>query len=108
MSQKLLFAGNPEPLGGLTNEDELAKACPEEFQRDNPWSKYAMRLFYSGGKIKNWEWKVEDKETKNKQFGCFQGLLGTFGLRHEDKTAVAGWMLSEMLVEVPEYIAGKE
>ena len=40
--------------------------------------------------------------------GCFQGVLGTFGLRHEDKEAVAGWMLSEMLAEVPEYIPGKK
>ena len=109
MSKELLFSGSPEPLGGLTNEDELAKACPEEFKRrGNPWSNYAMKLFYSGGNIKNWKWKTEDKDVKNRQFACFHGLLGTFGIRHEDKTAVAGWMLSEMLAEIPEYIAGKE
>jgi hypothetical protein len=105
MSQKLLFSGNPEPFGGVSNEDELAKACPKDFQHDNPWSNYAMELFYSGGNIKNWKWKSEDKEVKNKQFACFHGLLGTFGLRHEDKEAVAGWMLSEMLEEVPVHIA---
>jgi hypothetical protein len=104
MSEQL-FAGSPEPFGGLNNEDELAKACPEEFQGDNPWSDYAMKLFYFGGNIKNWKWKSEDKAVKNKQFACFHGLLGTFGLRNEDKEAVAGWMLSEMLTEVPEYIS---
>jgi len=108
MPQNLLFSGSPEMLGGLTNEDDLAKACPEEFQRDNPWSEYASKLFFMGGSIKNWKWKSEDNKVKGRQFACFRGLLGTFGLPHEDKEAVAGWMLSEMLMEVPEYIAGKE
>jgi hypothetical protein len=107
MSQKILilFAGKPEMLGGLTNEKELAKKCPKEFQQDNPWSNYAMKLFYNGGNIKNWKWKSDDDGIKEKQFACFYGLLGTFGLRHEDKKAIAGWMLSEMLQEVPEHIA---
>lgn len=108
MPQELLFSGNPEPLGGLTNEDELAEACPKEFQQDNPWSDYASKLFFLGGNIKNWKWKSEDKQVKNRQFACFRGLLGTFGLPHENKEAVAGWMLSEMLTEVPEHITSRE
>ncbi len=105
MSQEILFAGKPEIFGGLTNEDELAKKCPEYFQQYNPWSEYAMKLFYNGGNIKNWKWKSDDDKVKGRQFACFSGLLGTFGIRHEDKEAIAGWMLSEMLQEVPEYIA---
>lgn len=31
MPQKLLFAGSPEPLGGLTNEEELPKHVPRSF-----------------------------------------------------------------------------
>ena len=58
MPKELLFSGGPEPFGGLTNEDELAKACPEEFQQRNPWSDYAMKLFFFGGNIKNWKWKT--------------------------------------------------
>jgi hypothetical protein len=41
------------------------------------------------------------RQQKNKQFSCFRGLLGSFCLPHEGKEAVAGWMLSEMLTEVP-------
>lgn len=100
-----LFGGEPEFLGGLSNENELAVACPDEFKDDNPWSSYAMKLFFSGGKIANWKWKSDDPSERRRQMGCFHSLLGTFGLPHEDKEAVAGWMLSEMLTEVPEYIA---
>ena len=103
-----LFTGQPQPLGGLSNEDELAKACPDKFKSGNSWSDYAMQLFFKGGNISNWKWKSDDKAERNRQMGCFRGVLGTFSLRHEDKEAVAGWMLSEMLTEVPEYVPGKK
>jgi hypothetical protein len=103
-----LFEGNPGFLGGLSNESELARSCPEEFKKQNPWSEYADKIFYMGGSIKNWEWKTDDQDVRKKQIECFKGLLGTFGLRTEDKSAVAGWMLSEMLKEVPEYVGHPE
>jgi hypothetical protein len=108
MSNEKLFAGKPEMLGGLTNEDELAGLCPEEFKKKNSWSDYAMTLFYRGGNIANWKWKSDDDTLRKHQRGCFSGLLGTFGLRHQDKQSVAGWMLSEMLSEVPEHIPSEE
>ena len=104
MSNEQLFSGEPGILGGLSNEEELAKVCPEEFKNDNPWSQYAMQLFYRGGNIANWSWKIEDKSIRWRQLCCFKNLLGTFGLPHEDKKAVAGWMLSEMLSKVPEHV----
>ena len=103
-----LFAGNVQPFDGLSNERELAKLCPPEFKRGNPWSSYASRVFFGGANITNWKWKSDDKAMRNGQMGCFYSLLGTFGLPHEDKEAVAGWMLSEMLTEVPEYVPGKK
>jgi len=108
MSTDKLFAGEPQILGGLSNERELAELCPDEFKNGNAWSSYAMTLFYRGGNIGNWKWKSDDKEICSHQIGCFKGLLGTFDLRHEDREAVAGWMLSEMLTEVPEHVPAKE
>jgi hypothetical protein len=102
-----LFAGEPEPFGGLSNEHELARECPAEFKEENPWSSYAMKLFFFGGNIGNWKWKSDNPAERRQQKNRFDFLLGTFGLRHEDKEAVAGWMLSEMLTEVPEHIPGK-
>lgn len=103
-TKNILFTGELSYFGGLSNEIELAKKCPEEFKQDNPWSDYALKLFYSGGKISNWEWKSEDIQEQKTQITYFKCLLETFYLSHEDKTAVSGWMLSNMLNKVPEYI----
>jgi len=99
-----LFDGEPKPFGGLSNENELVSLCPDEFKKDNPWSDIAMKLFFLGGNIKHWKFKSDDVAVCRRQFACFKGLISTFGISHEDKEAVAGWMLSEMLQEVPEYV----
>ena len=104
-----LFAGEPGVFGGLSNEDELVKICPDEFiDRHNKWSEYCSKIFFSGADISNWKWKVEHKTEQLNQLRCFRALLGSFAIKHEHKEAVAGWMLSEMLTEVPEYLKGKE
>lgn len=99
-----LFSGVASPFGGLSNEQELVKLCPEKFKKENDWGEYAIKIFYSGGIISKWKYKNTDKKEQNKQRACFKGLLSTFGIPHEDKEAVSGWMLSEMLTEVPKYI----
>lgn len=104
---QILFIGKPELLGGLSNEQELAQACPEKFKDNNPWSTYAMKLFYMGGNIENWKWKSNDLAERSTQRNCFEGLLGSWDVRHEDKESIAGWMLSEMLTEVPVYVPNK-
>jgi len=99
-----LFAGEGQLFGGLSNEEELIEICPAEFKNGNAWSSYAMALFYEGANIKNWKWKLTDNKAKGHQLSCLKGLLGTFGIPHQDKLAIAGWMLSEMLNEIPEHI----
>lgn len=103
-----MFTGESSYFGGLSNEIELAEKCPEEYKTDNLWSQYAMMLFFRGGNISNWEWQSEDIEECKKQRACFHALMGSFGLPHEDKEAVAGWMLSKMLKKVPEYLPQEE
>jgi hypothetical protein len=102
---EILFSGTPSPFGGLSNERELARQCPPEFKRRNPWSDAAMLLFFRGGKLNHWLWKSADPQIASKQLRCFKGLISTFDLKHEDKEAVAGWMLSEMLTSVPDHVA---
>jgi hypothetical protein len=97
-----LFIGEYEPLGGLSNEHDLARICPDDFKNmHNPWSGYAANLFCSGGNIKDWKWKSLDIEKQRQQLSCLRGVLSGFDLDHMDKIALAGWMLSEMLSEVP-------
>ena len=96
----VLFAGRPEGLGGLSNEEELVKECPPEFLSNNPWSNYASSIFFQGAKVATWKWKSDDPAERRRQMACFKGLLGSF-IDHNEKESVAGWMLSEMLTEVP-------
>lgn len=103
-----MFTGTPGFFGGLSNEIELAQKCPEEYKIDNPWSQYAMMLFFRGGNISNWEWQSEDSVERKQQKACFSALLGTFELKHEDKEAISGWMLSKMLKKVPDYLPREE
>jgi len=94
-----LFAQNGEKL----DEFELSEVCPSEFIKRNLWSDYADYLFFNGGNISNWKWKSANKEERDWQLGCFSSILGTFTLSHQEKIAVGGWMLSEMLAEIPNY-----
>lgn len=106
--RETMFSGTPNPFGGLSNEDALVRACPKNFKETNPWSDYAMRLFFSGGDISKWNWKTSDIEVAKKQKAVFSSFLRSWGPKHEDKEAVAGWLLSEMLEEVPEYVEAKK
>jgi len=108
MSREQLFAGESQVFGGLSNESELSRLCPKEFNRNNPWSNYAKKFLYHGGGANNWKWKSGDTATRVHQYECFKGLLTSFSLPHQVKLAVAGWMLSEMLSEVPEHIPHEE
>ncbi len=102
-----LFTGQPGIFGGLSNENDLVEACPEIFKSPNDWSKYAMSLFYSGGSTTNWKWKSEDKAERRRQEACLKALFESFDVSHEFKEAVAGWMLFEMLTEVPNDISNQ-
>jgi hypothetical protein len=94
-----LFAKNGEKL----DEFELSEVCPSEFTKRNPWSDYANHLFFNGGNTSGWKWKSANKEERDWQLGCFSSILRTLTLSHQEKIAVGGWMLSEMLTEVPNY-----
>ena len=98
-----LFSGTPGPLGGLSNERELAAQIPAEFRRhNNQWTRLASSIFFSGANLKHWTWRTPDRQTRMRQLTCLQAVLTGFDLKHEEKEALAGWMLSEMLMEVPE------
>ncbi len=98
----VLFAGFPSD-NDLSNEDVLIAMCPEEFKSENCWSIYAMMLYFHGGHIRNWSWKSNDLAVKQHQLKCFKAVLATCGFRHEEREAIAGWMLSDMLTTCPEY-----
>jgi len=99
-----LFDGMVFPFGGLSNQKDLLLCCPEEFREQNPWSDYANKLYLCYGDISNWKWKSDDEDVRRNQDDHFFGILGTVAMKAEHKNAIAGWMLSEMLDEIPEYL----
>ena len=100
----ILFTGEAQPTGGLSNEDELAVACPPEFDSNNPWAQYAERLFYLGADISSWEYTDETPDKARPKLLRLHALLGSFELDQDRKFAVAGWMLSIMLSALPEFV----
>lgn len=95
-----LFSGTEQPFGGLSNEEELMPLCPEQFLAENEWSAFANALLLKGGSTEGWSWKSGDEAVRAQQLQCFRGLLGSC-IPYERKASIAGWMLSEMLKEVP-------
>ena len=100
MANDILFSGQIS-LSGLSNWQEIVEATPPEFTCTNEWSEYAMNLFYSGGSMKGWKFRTTDSIERARQAMYLQALLGDFRPAHEDKEAAAGWMLSQILTEVP-------
>lgn len=97
-----LFGGTPGALGGLSNERELLKQIPAEFRNHhNPWTSYANSVFFNGANTAEWEWRSSVPLEIRHQRQCFHAALSGFDLQHEDKEALCGWMLSEMLTGVP-------
>jgi hypothetical protein len=105
--EEILFSGTTDMRGCLSNERELLELCPDEFHGDNAWADYAFWSYFAGGATIHWKWKSSDSGVKDRQFACFMALLKTCDLDWLDRDAIAGWMLSEMLEEIPERIQAK-
>ena len=102
-ASQLLFSGEIL-IGRLSNENQLVKTCPKHFRTEwltDEWCKTAQDMFFKGSDTSKWAWKTNDKEERSKQIQCLHLTLSSYDQQHEDKIAVAGWMLSEMLTEVP-------
>ena len=95
------FDGEPELLGGLTNEKEVADAAPDDFEYLAQWRRAANDIFAKGANTTEWKHLSEDPVVREMQEDVLFGLLGTFGLGHRQKEKAAAWMLSQMLEEPP-------
>lgn len=100
-----LFAGQPNPRTGLSNEDDLARLCPPQFlEKGNPWANYAGNAAIFPANKNAWKWKSRDPQEQKHQLECFESVLD--GPHHDHlkmtvRSGIAGWMLSEMLEELP-------
>jgi hypothetical protein len=101
-STEKLFSGSPAFFGGLSNERELIPLIPDQFRRhDNPYTRLANLIFFNGANMAVWPFRSTNEAERIRQKRCLRAVLSGFDLSHEDKEALGGWMLSEMLTEVP-------
>lgn len=96
-----LFDENVTPFAH-PYEQELVRHIPAEFQKGNKWTDAANAIFFSGSKVSNWKWKTKNEKERSHQFKCFRVLLSSWNLKHEQKQALCGWALSEMLTSPPQ------
>lgn len=95
-------------FGNIPNYSEVLEACPKEFfsNRYNEWSEFAMKIFFKGltkDEFAQLVFKSNDANVQTAQLTYLQAWLGSYVPRHEDKEAVCGWLLSEMLTECPKF-----
>ncbi len=108
MTNTQLFVGQPQTLGGLSNERDLAELCPEKFKGTTDWSRLASWVILQDEDYDKWDWVSDDRTIRKHQLDCLSGLLGSSKLKDQDIEAVAGWMLSEILAAVPCYLPAEE
>lgn len=98
-----VFQGRPKVHGGVSNIENIIKKCPTSFYQKNYWSDFINIIIYRDNYDQvSWPWKSKDNNTRQHQFSYLFGLIHA-PINIEDKLAVAGWYLSEILKSVPEY-----
>jgi hypothetical protein len=88
--------------GGINLLDvkQVLRECPDEFKKTGPWTRFAAKLMIIGLDSSNWKWKISSEE-RYKWIIKLVYLRGSPNFTIEDKMYIGGWMLSEMLSEVP-------
>src|SRR5450755_734641 len=83
----------------------LVRMCPKGFyDSNNSWSSYVAALLSRGGVTEelNWKWKRSSSDIeRTRQRRNLSEVLTEEMLVPSNRRAIAGWMLSEMLAEVP-------
>lgn len=100
VSHEELFAGTPDFFGGISNQIKLTKICPPFFREDNEWSRYS-RIFQETRECIKWKWKTDSTDIRRKQLACLNALLNSKEISTHSLHAIGGWMLSEMITEIP-------
>lgn len=96
-----LFSGPSVPQRELTEEEKLAAKCSEEFRSyDNEWTTYIAHGSYFGFHETTWKWK-SDEQSREDQRKRLYSVLESRYLTNREKHSTAGWLLSQMLMEVP-------
>ena len=100
-----LEAENQSPLTPL-GEEALRQQCPPPrfFEVHNPWVIVATKVYVQGAVIEEWKWRKISPYDRSMVFGLFHLLGSSKTLEPQIKCAIGGWILSDLLEEIPVHI----
>lgn len=110
----LIFAGTPnEKLIGISNEEDLIENFNFNLHRSSAWTHFVFqfsisRVDRSKEMMDEWKWISKSIEEITVQYDLFISLLGSNNPKLKDnnnKCALAGFILSNMLSAVPSFVA---
>lgn len=89
----------------------VVENCPEEFKKDNPWSRYARWFIFMRGDVNtdSWNWSEGVALSRSRDriiHGRMKYLCGTAVMQYTNftlrqKISIVCWMMYESLDEVP-------
>ncbi len=105
-----LFSAPVGTLGGPTIE-QLFKSCPDSLNRvGNEWRRIGSKIRQKGHfDPSSWKFKELDITMRAKQVECLKAIIELPRARNTPAIAimcdtVAAYMLSEMLIQPPQYV----
>lgn len=76
------------------NYQNVLKSCPEEFFKTTYYSELFSKIFFSGMKVSELNFKSSNQVIRNKQLKYLRSIMISYEPKHEDKQAVCSWILS--------------
>jgi hypothetical protein len=98
---EILFSGDADGMGGLSNEEDLVRLCPKEFNMGNSWCVRIYNMTYEVMDTHSWKWREKNPDKQKHQLDCLKNMMSSLFVPFDEKVAVGGWMLSKMLLEIP-------
>lgn len=85
--------------------ERLKRNCPKEFLRaDNPWHKLSLVVYKAQKGAEHtfdWTWRTTNPTVKYRQYEYVRDVLSRKEEELGVRLAVAGWLLSKFLRELP-------
>lgn len=90
------FDGLSAAFGARLADYPRMEAVPKQFQEHSgPYQNVVSSLFFRGGKLSDYGLDFKPSIDRSAAMTALRALLGSFDPKHEHKTAVVAWALSE-------------
>ncbi len=98
----VLFAREPSPFGGVTNEEGLIGECLLFLHGVSDWTKYARWISLNGSKISPNQWLIPNNPNEMlRRIKIFEAHIRSPKIEERLMFEVAGIMLSKIVKKLP-------